>query len=169
MIGTATVFETAWGFVAAVANERGLLRLSLPVPTAARALAAAGAERRGAEPALLAAVRGEVQRYFEGERVALDFPTDLDGLTPFHRRVLLAARQIPYGETRSYGWLAHRVGRSRAARAVGQAMAGNPVPLIIPCHRVVGADGRLVGFGGGLDLKRRLLALESSLHTERRA
>lgn len=161
---TATVFETSWGFVAAVANERGLLRLRFAMPTRARALAAAGLERAGAETDLLAAVRGELERYFRGERVALDFPVDLADIGSFHRRVLLAARQIPYGETRSYGSLARHVGPSGGARAVGQAMARNPVPLVIPCHRVVGADGRLVGFGGGIGLKRRLLELESAAY-----
>lgn len=169
MTAAATVFETAWGFVAAVANERGLVRLTFGMSTPEHALAAAGAERAGAETGLLAAVRGELERYFEGERVALDLPVDLDGMTPFRRRVLLAARRIPYGDTRSYGWLAERAGRQGAARAVGQAMARNPVPLVIPCHRVVGTDGRLVGFGGGLGLKRRLLALESPPQTEGRA
>jgi methylated-DNA-[protein]-cysteine S-methyltransferase len=169
MTEQATVFETGWGFVAAVANARALLRVTMPMPTARCALAAAGAERAGAETPLLAAVRGRLERYFQGERVALDFPVELVGIGPFHRRVLLAARQIPYGETRPYGWLARRAGRPSAARAVGQAMARNPVPLVIPCHRVVGADGGLVGFGGGVGLKRRLLELESAARREGRA
>ena len=88
-------------------------------------------------------------------------PLDLAGLPPFHEKVLAAARRISYGRTATYGELAARAGSPRAARAVGQAMAHNPVPLIIPCHRVLAAGGRLGGYGGGLDLKRRLLGLES--------
>jgi methylated-DNA-[protein]-cysteine S-methyltransferase len=162
MAESGIVFDTPWGYVAAVASERELLRLTIAHATPERALAAAGGTAAGAETALLAAVRGEVERYFRGERVAMEFPVDLSGLPPFHRRALLAARRIPYGETRSYRWLAEGAGRPTAARAAGQAMARNPLPLVIPCHRVVGADGRLVGFGGGVELKRRLLELESA-------
>jgi methylated-DNA-[protein]-cysteine S-methyltransferase len=87
---------------------------------------------------------------------------DLDGLPPFQRKVLLAERRVPYGRTITYGALAAKVGRPRAARAVGQALAHNPVPLVVPCHRVIAAGGGLGGFGGGLALKRRLLALEGA-------
>jgi methylated-DNA-[protein]-cysteine S-methyltransferase len=163
---SALVFETDWGYAVAAARERGLVRLTFGHATRSHALATAGVGGADGETALLAAVRAEVERYFRGERVALDFPVDLAGMAPFHRRALLAARAIPYGETGSYGWLAGRAGRPGAARAVGQAMARNPVSLVIPCHRVVGADGRLVGFGGGVDLKRRLLELESEPRQE---
>ena len=109
-----------------------------------------------------------LRRYARGEPVLsgvegpVAFPDSLDlaGVTPFQRAVWLATRDIPYGETRSYGWLAARVGQPGAARAVGQALATNPWPIIVPCHRVVGADGGLGGYGGGLDMKERLLRLE---------
>jgi len=105
-------------------------------------------------------LQSRLVRYLDGERVAFDDGIDLSALTGFRREVLEAARNIPYGEVRSYGWLAQQVGRPRAARAVGQALARNPVPIVVPCHRVVGSDGSLTGFGGGLELKRRLLEIE---------
>jgi O-6-methylguanine DNA methyltransferase len=104
----------------------------------------------------------EIREYLAGRRRRFTVPLDLSGLSPFHRRVLRAALRIPYGRTVTYSDLARRVGRPAAARAVGQAMARNPVPLVIPCHRVVAAGGGLGGYSGGLALKRRLLALEGA-------
>ncbi|MFN3763308.1 MAG: methylated-DNA--[protein]-cysteine S-methyltransferase, partial [Anaerolineae bacterium] len=91
-----------------------------------------------------------------------DLPLDLRG-TPFQRRVWEELRRVPYGQTVAYGELARRVGRPGAARAVGRAVGANPVPIIVPCHRVVGADGSLVGYGGGLEIKAALLRLEGVL------
>jgi methylated-DNA-[protein]-cysteine S-methyltransferase len=108
----------------------------------------------------LAVLARELEAYFRSEPVRFTAPLCLRGLTPFQLRVLAACREIPYGEVRTYGWLAARVGSPRAARAVGQVMAANPVPLVIPCHRVVAAGGKLGGFGGGLPLKAWLLAHE---------
>jgi len=101
-------------------------------------------------------------RYFEGEVERFDFPVDLSRLTEFEREVLEAARGIGYGEVRSYSWLARKVGRPKAARAVGRALAKNPLALVIPCHRVVRSDGSIGGFSmaGGVEAKRRLLDLE---------
>jgi len=104
-----------------------------------------------------------LQQCFDGQRVLFDEPLDLSGATAFQRRVWLAVRDIPYGETRSYGQIARQVGSPGAARAVGRAMATNPVPIVVPCHRVIGSDGNLRGFGGGLDLKHRLLEMEGAL------
>lgn len=98
--------------------------------------------------------------HMNGELVAFDDDVDTSGWTPFRTRVWEATRAIPYGETRSYSWVAAHVGQPNAPRAVGQALHNNPVPIIVPCHRVIGANGALVGFGGGCDLKARLLALE---------
>jgi methylated-DNA-[protein]-cysteine S-methyltransferase len=89
-----------------------------------------------------------------------DYPLDLTDATPFQRAVWAAMRTIPYGETQSYQWIARRIGRPRAARAVGNACGRNPVAIVQPCHRVVGYDGKLGGFSGGLDLKKALLKLE---------
>jgi methylated-DNA-[protein]-cysteine S-methyltransferase len=98
--------------------------------------------------------------YFAGERKAFPFTLTPAG-TPFQRSVWDALRGIPYGETVSYGEIARRVGRPAAVRAVGAANGRNPVAILIPCHRVIGADGGLTGYGGGLDRKRKLLALEA--------
>ena len=102
----------------------------------------------------------QLEAYFAGERSRFDLALAPVG-TPFQRNVWSLLTAIPYGETVSYGELARRLGRSTASRAVGAANGRNPIPIIIPCHRVIGADGSLTGFGGGLEIKRRLLALEA--------
>lgn len=104
-------------------------------------------------------LRQQLAEYFAGERRSFDLPLAPEG-TDFQRRVWRALVAIPYGETESYGELAVRIGRPGASRAVGRANATNPIPIVVPCHRVIGADGSLTGFGGGLDAKRQLLALE---------
>ncbi|UQA92265.1 methylated-DNA--[protein]-cysteine S-methyltransferase [Streptomyces halobius] len=101
----------------------------------------------------------QLRSHFRGELTSFDLPLALRG-TPFQRRVWAALCTIPYGETVSYGQLAERLGAPSAARAVGLANGRNPVGIIVPCHRVVGANGSLTGYGGGLDRKRRLLAFE---------
>jgi methylated-DNA-[protein]-cysteine S-methyltransferase len=106
--------------------------------------------------------------YFDGELTEFDLVLDLRG-TPFQRRVWNALTEIPYGETQSYGELAQRVGQPGAARAVGMANGHNPIAIIVPCHRVIGADGSLTGYGGGLDRKRTLLQLEQDHDTPRLA
>jgi len=105
---------------------------------------------------------GQVEAYFAGELIDFDLPLQLDG-TDFQRRVWKGLQGIPYGQTISYGELARRVGNAKACRAVGLANGRNPVAVIVPCHRVIGANGTLTGFGGGLDRKRWLLDHERSL------
>lgn len=102
----------------------------------------------------------QLEAYFAGELERFDLPLAPEG-TAFQRDVWSLLREIPYGETASYGELARRLGRPAASRAVGAANGRNPIPIVIPCHRVLGADGSLTGFGGGLPVKRRLLALEA--------
>jgi methylated-DNA-[protein]-cysteine S-methyltransferase len=104
-------------------------------------------------------VTTQLREYFAGERTVFDVPLALHG-TPFQQRVWEGLRTIPYGRTTSYGRLAAQVGRPGAARAVGLANGRNPVSIIVPCHRVIGSGGALTGYGGGLDRKRALLALE---------
>ena len=106
-------------------------------------------------------VANELLEYSAGTRTTFTFRLAPTG-TPFRRRVWEALQRIPYGETRTYGEIAAAVGKPGAARAVGTANHFNPIPVVIPCHRVVGSDGRLCGFGGGLDLKRHLLELEAA-------
>ncbi len=155
------LIRASFGWVAARARRGRLLALSLPAPTKDAAVAACGAGRLGKPDRLLLSLADELIRYFAGEPVKLGrYPVDLSAHPSFRRRALLAARQIPYGEVRTYGWVASRAGRPRAGRAAGQAMSRNPIPLVIPCHRVIAAGGRLGGFGGGLKMKRALLQLE---------
>ncbi len=105
-------------------------------------------------------VREQLAEYFSGERKDFDLPLTIAG-TEFQLSVLEALQKIPYGETRSYGAIAKQIGRPRAVRAVGAANGRNPIPIIVPCHRVIGHTGDLTGFGGGLDTKEALLRLEA--------
>ena len=104
----------------------------------------------------LSAAAAQIEEYFAGTRRDFDVPLDLAG-TDFQRQAWLALADVPYGETTTYGEQAERIGRPGAFRAVGGANGQNPVPIVLPCHRIIGADGSLTGFGGGLDLKQRLL------------
>lgn len=108
----------------------------------------------------------QIAEFLSERRHAFDLPLELGSARGFTRAALEAAATIPYGQTRSYWWVSVRAGNPRAVRAVGQAMAGNPLPLIIPCHRVVRSDGSLGGFGGGLAQKRRLIELEARNSTK---
>ena len=110
---------------------------------------------------LLASLTRQLQNYAAGKAVRFRCRLDLSLGTAFQRKVWRALQSIPRGQTRSYGWLAGRIGRPGAARAVGAACGANPVPIIVPCHRVIAGDGSLGGFSGGLALKRQLLKLES--------
>jgi methylated-DNA-[protein]-cysteine S-methyltransferase len=107
--------------------------------------------------------RRELDEYFAGKRRVFDLSLDLRGMQPFTLSVLQELAQVPYGETTTYGDLAARVGHPRAARAVGTVMNKNRIPIVLPCHRVVGANGNLVGYAGGLDRKTALLELEGAL------
>jgi methylated-DNA-[protein]-cysteine S-methyltransferase len=111
------------------------------------------------------AVKTQLAEYFAGERTTFDLPLRPDGGTAFERSVWAELLRIPYGETASYGEIAARVGRPGKARAVGRANGRNPIAIVCPCHRVIGSDGSLVGYGGGLDKKRTLLDLEAGALT----
>jgi len=125
-----------------------------------------GSMRRDPEPDWIyneepfAPAKKQLAEYFSGARKNFDLPLSLSG-TEFQVSVLKALLEIPYGETRSYGAIAKRIGRPRAVRAVGAANGRNPIPIIVPCHRVIGSSGDLTGFGGGLDTKEALLRLEA--------
>jgi methylated-DNA-[protein]-cysteine S-methyltransferase len=120
---------------------------------------------RADEP--FAAVQEQLSEYFAGERREFDLPLELAAGTPFQRRVWQELRRIPYGETTTYGELARRLGRPSASRAVGLANGSNPIAVVVPCHRVIGADGSLTGYGGGLRRKRLLLDLEAGASLRR--
>ena len=145
--------ETPFGTMA-VEGETALTRLWLPDALPVR-------QDREKETPLLRRARRELLDYFAGERRAFDLPLAPVG-TDFQRAVWAALAAIPYGQTRTYGALAAAVGRPRAVRAVGQANHKNPLPILLPCHRVVGKGGALTGYAGGLDLKRALLTLETA-------
>lgn len=118
-----------------------------------------GAMREGADDPTLCEVERQLGEYFAGKRDRFDVPMAFDG-TAFQQKVWRALLEIPYGETRSYRSIAERIGHAKAVRAVGAANGRNPISIIAPCHRVIGASGSLTGFAGGLEAKARLLALE---------
>lgn len=175
MSDQANVFKTRWGWMGLAASPRGITEIVLPCHTKgavlARLAAATGSGRRsagmpdesGGAAALLRRAQAQVVEFLAGRRRRLDIPVDLSRGTPFQRQVWRASRRIPYGRVCSYQWVACRVGGGQYARAVGHALGGNPVPIVVPCHRVIAADGSLGGFTGGLRTKRRLLALEGTL------
>jgi O-6-methylguanine DNA methyltransferase len=157
---------TVAGPLLALASERGLMRLRF-LREAYEYRTEAGAEAEHLDPAAepredaeaFSQLVRQLGEYFSGQRRDFDVPCDLRG-SAFQLGVWNALRNIPYGRIRSYRQIARALGQPRAARAVGQAVRANPVPIVVPCHRVIGTDGHLVGFGGGVDLKARLLRLE---------
>lgn len=158
------LFETAIGTCGLAWKGAAVTRLQLPEtdPDATARRVARSAEP-GEPPPAIAAVISDLQRYFSGDRVDLtDIALDLSGVAAFHLQVYQAARTIGWGRTETYGGLARRLGAPDAARAVGQALGRNPVPIIVPCHRVVAAGRTIGGFSaaGGAVTKARLLALE---------
>lgn len=165
-----TCCRTSFGWVSIAVSEDSILALSLPAPTRAKAETSLDQYRgpeHASEPLFLAGLKEDLQRYFEGLPVDFEHYPLANAGTAFQRRVWAITRTIPRGETRSYGWIARQLGNLGWARAVGQALAANPWPVIVPCHRVVGAGGRLTGFGGGLGMKARLLMLEGAITLSR--
>jgi methylated-DNA-[protein]-cysteine S-methyltransferase len=152
------------GTLLVAATERGLCRISFdPEPDReVESLAREFGPRVLRSPRPLDTARRELDEYFEGVRRAFRLQLDLRPLPAFQQLVLGELARVPYGETATYGGLAARIGRPRAARAVGGALNRNPIPIVLPCHRVVGASGSLVGYAGGLDRKQTLLTLEGS-------
>ena len=161
------MFQCSVGWVVLLGSEKGLRRLSLK-PTPEEAIEEIGQDLDEAtlDASWFQTVQSSVERYLEGNQRAMDeIGLDLDGAPPFFRAAWEACRRIPAGETRSYAWLAAEAGSPLAVRAAGQAMARNPWPLIIPCHRVIGSDGGLGGYGaGGLRVKAKLLQMEQSFN-----
>jgi len=159
------LIPTALGRAGILVSSKGIRRLSLPQETSSLALAYLKPSKLVGmpEPELgsFPDLELRLERYFLGEETTFDDSLDLIG-TAFQKKTWEVARTIPWGETRSYGWIARNMGNPGAARAVGQAMRSNPVPIIVPCHRVIGSDGRMCGYGGpdGVNLKRKLLEME---------
>jgi methylated-DNA-[protein]-cysteine S-methyltransferase len=144
-------------------TDRGLCRISFEGEAALDEVARTLSPRVLRVPRRLGGVRRELDEYFEGRRRDFDLDVDLTGLPAFQQRVLHELARVPFGEITTYGALAARVGNPRAARAVGGALNRNPVPLVLPCHRVVGSTGSLVGYAGGLHRKRALIDLERGI------
>ncbi|GMU24251.1 MAG: methylated-DNA--protein-cysteine methyltransferase [Phycisphaerae bacterium] len=162
-----TALNTPIGSVCIVATPGRLSHVYLTSRPREAALEWLGQRHAGArhDPDLLEDLQYQIGLYFAGERVSFQVPVDLTSLTEFQRRVLRACARIGYGRTTTYGELARRLGAPEAARAVGGALARNPVPLVIPCHRVLACNGKLGGFSAeqGLGLKKYLLDLEAEV------
>ena len=181
------VFETRLGWLGLLTSTKGLRRVVLPQALPEAVLEKLGdfLPRAHQDGEAFGDLPHRLRQYFEGKRVEFPDQVDLTEATSFQKRVWEKVRSIPYGETRSYAWVAREIGRPYAFRAVGQALKCNPLPIIIPCHRVIGSvprkirdfsgapgshrnrgfrwvrrDGQLVGFGEGIELKKKLLQLE---------
>ena len=155
--------DTPIGTLLVAATDRGLCQISFDPDRGLEELSEAAGRRVLRVPRRIEAARRELDEYFEGRRTEFDLPLDVSRVPEFQRVVLHELALVPYGEVTTYGALAARVGKPRAARAVGGAMNRNPIPIVLPCHRVIGASGSLTGYGGGLDRKRALLKLEGAL------
>ena len=154
---THTTFDSPLGLMLVITDGRAITGLYFAGQKYGPAAGACGPETR--HNALLIEATRQLGEYFDGARDRFDLPLDLAG-TPFQRRVWAALSAIPYGQTVPYGTIAARIQTDTAVRAVGAAVGRNPVSIVVPCHRVVGADGSLTGYAGGVDRKRALLALE---------
>jgi methylated-DNA-[protein]-cysteine S-methyltransferase len=163
-------FKTAAGWIAVLASNKGLVKNTLPQADEQAALSMLGI------PGINAVLNREMFidlekrfiEYFNGTETTFPDRLDISTATSFQRDVWQATRMIDYGQTESYGWVAAKTGRPGAARAVGQALGKNPLPVIVPCHRVIGCKGDLTGFSSGLDIKRQLLDIEGIFTKPRR-
>ena len=155
------------GVIRVAATPRGVCEIALGRETAEDFFGwlerhVGHAPRRPERSGLVALALVQIAEYLAGRRREFDLPLDVRG-TDFQRRAWAAVAAIPYGQTRTYSQVAQAIGRPAAVRAVGAANGANPLPLVVPCHRVLGSDGSLTGYGGGLDVKRKLLDMESQL------
>jgi len=150
----ASASATPIGDLLLIADEQGLVRVEFPP-------ASPPDDAQRDDRRLAPAIR-QLDEYFSGKRKTFDLPISLRG-TPFQLEVWSSLVRIPYGATRTYAEIAKSIGRPSATRAVGAANGANPIPIIVPCHRVIGSNGSLTGFGGGIDVKRWLLDFERNL------
>jgi O-6-methylguanine DNA methyltransferase len=156
--------KTHIGTVRVAATSRGVCKITLGQETAADFFGwlkrrIGRAPRRPERSGIVALALDQIAEYLNGTRRQFDLPLDLRG-TEFQRRAWSAVAGIPYGQTRTYAQIAQAMGQPQAVRAVGAANGANPLPLVVPCHRVLGSDGSLTGYGGGLDVKQKLLEME---------
>ncbi|MDD5509987.1 MAG: methylated-DNA--[protein]-cysteine S-methyltransferase [Dehalococcoidales bacterium] len=161
------IFSTRMGWMGIMGSAQGVLSIILPRSSRQQARELLGNRIRytPAPPHLFDDLVERLKDYIDGRRV--DFPDrlDLSGATPFQHAVWETTKLIPYGETRTYAWVSRQINKPRAARAVGQALGNNPLPIIIPCHRVIRGDGSPGGFSNGIEIKKRLLSLENPAFT----
>ena len=160
------LFDTCLGWMGVIGSAAGLREIILPKESKEEVMGSMRSEQNLVIDTGLSSFGDLPQRlrsYLNGEKVSFPYRLDLIGATRFQQSVWKIVQAIPYGETRSYAWVASRLGCVTAVRAVGQAVGKNPLPIIIPCHRVIRSDGTLGGFTGGLAIKRRLLRLETVL------
>ena len=157
------IFATDAGWLGMVGSAEGLRLITLPQRSAreVRQLLGNSLNQASESPHLFQDLMERLRLYFGGHKVVFSDKLDPPG-TAFQREVWEATRLIPYGKTMSYGWVAEKIGKPKAARAVGQALGRNPLPIIVPCHRVLASDGGLGGFTGGVETKKYLLHLESA-------
>ena len=159
----AMIFKTPLGWIEIAASSKGITSIDLSPSTRRASFRRKQSLADGLMAGLLTEAQMQLMEYFEGTRREFSFPVDWSAGTPFQRKVWKAITRIPYGRARSYQWVAARVGGKQYARAVGMALGANPVPVVVPCHRIIAHDGSLGGFSCGLPLKRRLLNLEGTL------
>ena len=155
--------DTPLGTLLVATTDRGLCQISFDPDRGLDELSESFGRRVLRVPRRVDEARRELDEYFERRRTEFDLPMDLSHTPEFQRDGLHELARVPYGEVTTYGTLAARVGKPRAARAVGGAMHSNPIPIVLPCHRVIGASGSLTGYGGGLERKRALLQLEGAI------
>lgn len=167
MMRCGAVFQSPWGWMGISETSKGIDGIVLPKRS--KRIVESDLHKVGGTPfepgesARLRAAQGQLLDYLAGNRETFDMPIDYSHGTLFQRRVWRALQRIPYGKLRSYQWIATRVGGRHYARAVGSAVGANPLPIVIPCHRIVGQDASLGGFSGGLPMKKKLLTLEGTL------
>lgn len=163
----AMIFKSQWGWMGISESEKGIDGIVLPQTSKPRAEAALCKQRT--DPLVmetssqLSMAQAQLLDYLAGSRRTFDLPLDFSRGTAFQRQVWRVLLRVPYGKLRSYQWVASRIGGRQYARAVGNAVGANPLPIIVPCHRIVAHDATLGGFSGGLPTKRKLLTLEGTL------
>jgi methylated-DNA-[protein]-cysteine S-methyltransferase len=162
---TLILFNTVKGYMGLLGSERGLKRVILPLQKPQDVINIASVDHIFScdnNSTCLGDLPMRMVLYFEGKKVVFNDSIDIENVTEYQKKIWNTARQIPYGTTVSYGQLAQMAGNYKSARAAGNALARNPIPIVVPCHRVIGSNNKLGGFGGGLEMKRFLLELESS-------
>ena len=158
-------FKSPVGEILATRTDKGLNFITFPKSRWHRFLAALRKDESitlKKDEKKFSSLRKDLKSYFSGKKVSFRQPLDLSGGTPFQKKVWKAMQRIPPGQTKSYSWLARQTGGKNKARAAGAACGANPIPIVVPCHRVVRSDGGLGGYGGGLAAKRKLLNVEKA-------